>query len=106
MTGEGQQELVLLGVPAAPGRAFGPALRYETRPPVPTDAKLTDTSVESIAREQERVRESLDAAAGEFNDLAREVRSTIGPDEAAIFEALAAVAADPSLLESATELVS
>src|SRR4051794_2509147 len=96
--------LVLQGVPAAPGRALGPALRYEVRPATVSGERINDDHA-AIATEQARVRASLEAAQGDLLALAEEVRSSIGPEEAAIFDAQAAMAADPTVSERAAELV-
>src|SRR6476660_7212245 len=94
---------VLQGVPAAPGRALGPALRYEVAPAAVSAERINDDHA-SIATEQALLRASLEAAQGDLFALAGEVRSNIGEEEAAIFEAQALMAADPTLSDRAEEL--
>src|SRR6476659_8281852 len=99
-----QPEVVVQGVSAAPGRAFGPVLRYEVRP-VSASGEKIDGNPASIAAEQARVRAALEAAQEELQALAAEVRSTIGDAEGDIFEAQAEMAADPTLGDGASQLV-
>jgi phosphoenolpyruvate-protein phosphotransferase len=104
MDGQAQREVVLQGVPGAPGRAVGPVLRYEVRPASASGERISGDQA-AIAAEQARVRAALEAAQGEILALAAEVSATIGAAEAAIFEAQAEMAADPTLSDSAAELV-
>ncbi|MDQ6694750.1 MAG: phosphoenolpyruvate--protein phosphotransferase [Chloroflexota bacterium] len=97
-------EVVLQGVPGAPGRALGPVLRYQA-PAASTGGETIAADQEAIVAEQARVSLALAAAHAELLALAEEVRATIGPEEAGIFEAQAAMSMDPILGESACEMV-
>jgi phosphoenolpyruvate-protein phosphotransferase len=98
----GEAEVVLRGVPAAPGQAVGPLLIVRRPAPAPTSAPITAEQVEA---EQDRLRAALAAAQAELEQLATAVTAQVGPDEAAIFTAQAFMAADPTLSDRALELV-
>jgi len=97
-------ETVLKGVSAAPGRVVGPVLRYHAKAATVSSEKIANDPA-LVAAEQARVSAALQTARSELLALAAEVRSSIGADEAGIFEAQAEMAADPSLGDAASELV-
>ncbi len=77
------------GIPTSPGVALGPAL-------VASESRLSLKSVEQrsippgeVAAEQRRLREALTAAEHELHALTHNLQRTIGPEQAAIFEAQA-----------------
>jgi phosphoenolpyruvate-protein phosphotransferase (PTS system enzyme I) len=84
----------LPAIPAAPGRARGPAWVHDARrgaTPVAPDGLTVEAAAAIAAR-------ALDA-------LAQGLRAAGSPDEAEILEAQAVVAADPSLLDAAARRV-
>lgn len=97
-------EIILRGMPAVPGLALGPILMYRKQEAAHTHMKLPRNEA-AIAAEQESVRNALASAGVELEQLAVEVRATIGSDGAGIFEAQSLIATDPSLLELAIEIV-
>ena len=88
---------VLRGVGAAPGVARGPAVRID--PPVRPAAR--SIVAEEVAGERERLARATEAAAAELEAIAASVRGQGHSDEAAIFEAQAAIARDPALAQTA-----
>jgi phosphoenolpyruvate-protein phosphotransferase len=94
-------EKVLHGVAAAPGQAWGPLLAYRPAPPRPA----TTIAPGAAPAEQQRAAAAWIAAAAELEELAAGVRQSIGAGEAAIFEAQALMAADPTLSERAAEVI-
>ncbi|HET7726157.1 MAG TPA: phosphoenolpyruvate--protein phosphotransferase [Candidatus Limnocylindrales bacterium] len=88
---------VLRGVGAAPGVARGPAVRID--PPIRPAAR--SIVAEEVARERERLAQATEVAAAELEAIAASVRAQGHPDEAAIFEAQAAIARDQALAQAA-----
>lgn len=97
-------ELVLRGVAAVPGLALGPITMYQSRE-IKRQPGVSVHGEDAILAEQEIVRNALVSAEVELKQLAEEVRTTIGADQAAIFEAQSMIASDPTLVDSAVELV-
>ena len=91
----------LHGVAAAPGVARGPWVRIEATPP-PTGGRTTAAGVDG---QIERLAQATAAAAGELESISRAVRDDGHPDEAAIFDAQAAIARDPALAGMATDRI-
>jgi phosphoenolpyruvate-protein phosphotransferase (PTS system enzyme I) len=88
----------LTGRAAAPGAAIAPAFI------VPSEQALTDIpQTASVPPEEERtrLRSALGRAESELHDIARNLRTAVGQQEAEIFEAQAEFAADPELLRMA-----
>jgi phosphoenolpyruvate-protein phosphotransferase len=85
----------LRGVAASPGAAVGPAAVL--RPAAAREAGSPED-------EQARVREGLDRAAGELDDVAGRLRGEGRTDEAEVVETSALMARDPSLVEAAVAL--
>lgn len=86
---------------AAPGQAWGPLLVYRRPPP----HAATTIAAGAVAAEQQRAAAAWTAATAELEQLAAGVKESLGADEAAIFEAQALMAADPTLSERAAELI-
>lgn len=84
-------ERSLPGVPAAPGRAAGPALRARSFAAEPAAA------AHGAAEERERAERALAAAGAELERVAAELRDRGEHDGAAIVEANAQICADPAL---------
>ena len=88
---------VIRGTPGAPGVARGPWARYE-RASLVLGGRITAEGVELVAR---RLRAAAAAAALASEALAEGVRRDGHEDEADIFEAHAAMARDPELIDTA-----
>jgi multiphosphoryl transfer protein len=93
------------GVMTSAGTALGPAFLY-------TSSSLTLDSVErhsiaahEIESERKQLREAMAAGAHELEALAKDMQSSIGEAQAAIFEAQALMLDDPELLEAALHLI-
>jgi phosphocarrier protein FPr len=91
----------LHGIAAAPGIARAAWVRID-RSPVPAGGR---TTADGAAAEIERLADAAAAAAADLESLARRVRDDGHPDEAAIFEAQAAIARDPALASMAAERI-
>jgi phosphoenolpyruvate-protein phosphotransferase len=88
----------LHGLAAAPGVARAPWVRIDPAP-VPVGGKTTPAGVEA---EVARLAKASAAAAQDLESISNGVRNDGHPDEAAIFEAQAAIARDPALTAMAT----
>jgi phosphoenolpyruvate-protein phosphotransferase/dihydroxyacetone kinase phosphotransfer subunit len=93
------------GVMTSAGTALGPAFLY-------TSSSLTLDSVErrsigahEIESEQKQLREAIATGAHELETLAKDMQSSVGEAQAAIFEAQALMLDDPELLEAALHLI-
>jgi phosphoenolpyruvate-protein phosphotransferase len=91
----------LHGIAAAPGVARAPWVRIDPDP-APTGGR---TTVAGVAGEIKRLAEASAAAAVDLESISSHVRDDGHPDEAAIFEAQAAIARDPALAAMATERI-
>ena len=91
----------LHGIAAAPGVARAPWVRIDPDP-APTGGR---TTVAGVAGEIKRLAEASAAAAVDLESISSHVRGDGHPDEAAIFEAQAAIARDPALAAMATERI-
>ena len=91
----------LQGVAAAPGVARAPWVRIDPAP-APAGGRTTTSGV---AGEITRLAAAAAAAAVDLETISREVRDDGHPDEAAIFEAQAAIARDPALAALAIERI-
>lgn len=84
----------LTGRPASPGVALAPAFVIAPRP------ARTELPPQGTPEEEEaRAADALARAAADLEALAEKVEAEAGPEEAAIFEAHAAFAADPELAD-------
>lgn len=91
----------LHGLAAAPGVVRGPWIRIDPAP-APAGGRTTTAGV---ADEIKRLGAASAAAAAELESISRAVRGDGHPDEAAIFEAQAAIARDPALAAMATDRI-
>jgi phosphoenolpyruvate-protein phosphotransferase len=91
----------LHGLAAAPGVARAPWVRIN---PVSAPAGGRTTAA-GVTGEIERLADASAGAAVELESISRAVRDDGHPDEAAIFEAQAAIARDPALAAMATERI-
>ena len=91
----------LHGLAAAPGVARAPWVRIDPAP-APAGGR---TTAAGVAGEIKRLAEASAAAAVDLESISRDVRDDGHPDEAAIFEAQAAIARDPALAAMATERI-
>ena len=83
------------GVPAAPGVAHGPYLRYE-RVPLTHDGRTADNETEVM-----RLKAACELVAKSRERVAEELRRSGHGNEARIFDAHAEMARDPALLDDA-----
>jgi phosphoenolpyruvate-protein phosphotransferase len=91
----------LQGLAAAPGVARATYVRIDPAP-APAGGRTTAAGVD---REITRLAAASAAAAADLESISRAVRDDGHPDEAAIFEAQAAIARDPALAAMATERI-
>jgi phosphoenolpyruvate-protein phosphotransferase len=91
----------LHGLAAAPGVARAAYVRIDPAPP-PAGGRTTRAGV---AGEIKRLADASADAAVDLESISRAVRDDGHPDEAAIFEAQAAIARDPALASMATERI-
>ena len=90
---------VIRGTAAAPGIAMGPWARFD-RAELPAGGRVAAADAEA---EVTRVREAAEAVAIAAGDLAADVRRDGHDDEADIFDAHAAIARDPELIDTAVD---
>jgi len=90
-------EIILTGVPAAPGIAIGQAYLYVKYVPVVEERSLHDGEVE---REIERLRHAVDKANKELNKILSFAQQKLGDAKAKILEAQVMIVNDRYLLES------
>jgi phosphoenolpyruvate-protein phosphotransferase/dihydroxyacetone kinase phosphotransfer subunit len=93
------------GITTSAGVAAGPALLYMSSGLALSMVERHTIAPDQIVSEQNRLRESLSAAAQELHALATSLQDTLGQAQAAIFDAQALMLRDPSLLEFALQLV-
>jgi multiphosphoryl transfer protein len=102
------------GTPAAAGVAIGPAWRYPSRqaslaepPGAPDQAPPTPAAPEMTASDAlAAIKAAADAASDQLLALADRLAGAGRPDDAAIFDAQAAIAVDPALLDEAVRKTS
>jgi phosphoenolpyruvate-protein phosphotransferase len=90
----------LLGTPAAPGIAVGPAWRYRPR----GASGVPVVAVGSRGEAELRIRRAADAAAAQLQVLAAQLRAADRPGDAEILEAQALMAIDPAIVDVAVRL--
>lgn len=90
----------LIGLPAASGIALGPAFLY-TRKALHAESY----SIENVDQEFAKLESALTQAENDLGALTQRARAQVGEQEAAIFEAQAAMARDPELIERVRALV-
>jgi phosphoenolpyruvate-protein phosphotransferase len=91
----------LHGLAAAPGVAHAAYVRIDPAP-APAGGR---TTAAGVAGEIRRLADASADAAADLESISRAVRDDGHPDEAAIFEAQAAIARDPALASMATERI-
>ena len=91
----------LAGVPAAPGVARGPWVHVRRRE-LPVGGRIDPARADA---EEARIRDAANAAADELMALSEQVAAEGHDEEAAIFMAHAAMAWDPTLVETAVARV-
>ena len=101
----GLPEEVWKGVPTSPGVALGPALVASANRLTLKDVERQSIAPEQVDAEQRRLRDALTSAEQELQALARDLQSSIGPEQAAIFEAQALMLSDESLLDEALQAI-
>ncbi len=101
----GLSEEVWRGVPTSPGVALGPALVVSENRLALKDVEQQSIAPGQVAAEQQRLRDALSAAEQELQALARDLQSSIGAEQAAIFEAQALMLSDETLLGEALETI-
>jgi len=82
------------GMPASPGIAIGPVLRYE-----PQKFEALQKQSENIQDEVARLHAALEQAKQELQRLSEHIRRHVSGGEAAIFEAHEMILSDPELLQ-------
>ncbi len=93
---EGQRELELKGIGAAPGIAAGPVLRLKSDDlPLPVYA----IPAEDVPREMIRLEEALLETRRQLNEIQRRVGEAMGSESAGIFEAHLHVVDDPGFVD-------
>lgn len=93
----GNGEIVLKGIPAAPGIAIGQAYLYTKQVPVVEERVLQDHEVET---EIERLRHAIAKAEKELNKILSFAQQKLGDAKAKIFEAQVMILHDPYLNET------
>ncbi|MBV9690035.1 MAG: phosphoenolpyruvate--protein phosphotransferase [Ktedonobacteraceae bacterium] len=100
-----QQPNTWQGISASAGVAIGPAFLYTSTVLDLSTVQQRTIAATSIATEQQRLQEALQAAAHELDSLAQHLQNRAGKAEAAIFVAQALIVRDPALHETATHLI-
>lgn len=90
----------IAGIPASPGVAVGPALKYE-----PVLPEVAAGTVDDPGAEWQRFREAIAASREEIERFRRQTAAQAGASEAAIFEAHALFLEDPVLLDRVREQI-
>src|SRR5512143_3020392 len=90
----------LIGLPAAPGIAMGPAFVYHRRV-----LQAEQYFVDDVDQEFAKLESALTQAESDLAALTQRAREQVGEEEAAIFEAQAAMARDPELQDRVRTLV-
>jgi phosphoenolpyruvate-protein phosphotransferase len=90
--------VTIQGVAASPGVAVGPVFLIDRQEPAEPQE-----SGGSPVEERARMHGALEMAADQLRELAQRVETEIGADEAGIFVAQAAFAADPALIRAGEE---
>jgi phosphocarrier protein FPr len=93
------------GIPTSPGVALGPAFVVTASHLSLKTIERRPIVAEQVAAEQKRLREALTSAAEELHTLASNLQSSIGQEQAAIFDAQALMLSDEVLLEEALDKI-
>ncbi len=95
-------ELVLKGIPAASGIAYGPAFILDSQEFIVPKRIISDDEIES---EIARFQEALDQTRREILDIKNRIEKDLGAAHAQIFEAHLMVLDDPMLFEQVSTMV-
>ncbi|MBO0793738.1 MAG: PTS-dependent dihydroxyacetone kinase phosphotransferase subunit DhaM, partial [Ktedonobacteraceae bacterium] len=90
------------GVVVSPGIAVGAAYLYHSSN---LDIQHRSIDEQQVPDEQQRLRTSVEQTIRTLANLSKRVRESIGQDEAGIFEAQALMLQDPTLLDTALDLI-
>lgn len=90
----------LAGIPASPGIAIGPVVRYEVTP-----VDVPDHAIENPQAEWQRLEQAVETARQEIGALHKQALTQVGEYEAAIFEAHQLFLADPALVDTARQTI-
>ncbi|HEV2582846.1 MAG TPA: phosphoenolpyruvate--protein phosphotransferase, partial [Ktedonobacteraceae bacterium] len=101
----GRAEHTWRGIPTSPGVALGPAYLFTSGAPSLHAIERLGIAPQQTAAEQERLKQAMLNAAQELQHLATDLQSQIGQEQAAIFEAQALMLRDPSLLQTALNMI-
>ena len=100
-----QQPNTWQGISASAGVAIGLAFLYTSTVLDLSTVQQRTVAPTSIATEQQRLQEALQATAHDLDLLAQQLQDRVGKAEAAIFVAQALIVRDPALHETATHLI-
>ena len=89
-------------MPISPGIAIGPVRIYKTGSPT---LEITRIHPQQVEVERQRLREALDEAIQELDELSAQVAKTVGQHEADIFQAQQLMLQDPELLTEIENLI-
>jgi len=89
----------------SPGIAIGPVRLYGVLSDTPGKERVAKIASSEVEAEEQRLREALQAAINELQELTGRVAQTVGRSEADIFEAQQLMLEDPDLLEEVHELI-
>ncbi len=91
--------------PISSGIALGSALLYASSRPVLDQVEAHQIAPDQIVAEQRRLRIALQATIDDLQALSQSMRSQIGKEQAAIFEAHAQMLQDPALKDQALSAI-
>ncbi|HZS76670.1 MAG TPA: phosphoenolpyruvate--protein phosphotransferase [Ktedonobacteraceae bacterium] len=93
------------GVTTSKGAALGPAFLYTSASLSLKTIERKTIAPEQVDAEQERLRQAVNAAISELQNLVADLQKTVGSEQAAIFEAHAMMLDDPTLLDDALQRI-
>jgi phosphoenolpyruvate-protein phosphotransferase len=100
------QSQPLSALAISPGIAIGPAYLHTPNTPAVASLSLIEKiEPDRVEDELQRLHAAIDTAAAELHDLSVQVAKTVGPDEAAIFEAQEMMLMDPEMLDEMQHLI-
>jgi phosphoenolpyruvate-protein phosphotransferase len=90
----------------SPGIAIGPAYLFIAEKAAATShMQIEKVEPERVETELQRLHSAIDAASAELHALSIQVAKTVGPEEAAIFEAQEMMLQDPEMLDEMQQLI-
>jgi phosphoenolpyruvate-protein phosphotransferase/dihydroxyacetone kinase phosphotransfer subunit len=92
-------------ISTSPGVAVGPALLYSSGTLTLAAVSRRAIAADQVTREREALLNAVSKNVQELTALAQELQSSVGKNEAAIFEAQALMLSDPALLDVAQRLI-